>query len=77
MPRVKLAKNAGFCMGVRRAMDIALEALLKKEGPIYTYGPLIHNPQILELLEEKGVKILNAEEGLSACPLPGNRPARQ
>ncbi|MCX5906319.1 MAG: 4-hydroxy-3-methylbut-2-enyl diphosphate reductase, partial [Deltaproteobacteria bacterium] len=63
-------------MGVRRAMDIALEALLKKEGPIYTYGPLIHNPQILELLEEKGVKILNAEEGLSAC-LPAGEPARQ
>jgi len=59
MPRVKLAKNAGFCMGVRRAMDIALEAAMKKDGLIFTYGPLIHNPQVLEILEGKGLKVLN------------------
>jgi len=39
MARVKLAKNAGFCMGVRRAMDMTLEAAMRKDGPIYTYGP--------------------------------------
>jgi (E)-4-hydroxy-3-methyl-but-2-enyl pyrophosphate reductase len=43
-------------MGVRRAMDIALGAILRKEGPIRTYGPLIHNPQILQILEEKGLR---------------------
>jgi (E)-4-hydroxy-3-methyl-but-2-enyl pyrophosphate reductase len=58
MARVKLAKNAGFCMGVRRAVDKALDASRKKDGPIYTYGPLIHNPQVLEILEEKGIKAL-------------------
>ncbi len=58
MARVKLAKNAGFCMGVRRAVDKALDASRKKNGPIYTYGPLIHNPQVLEILEEKGIKPL-------------------
>jgi len=62
MARVKLAKNAGFCMGVRRAMDITLEAAMKKDGPIYTYGPLIHNPQVLELLGGKGVHALNEED---------------
>jgi (E)-4-hydroxy-3-methyl-but-2-enyl pyrophosphate reductase len=56
MARVKIAKNAGFCMGVRRAVDIALGSTRKKSGPIYTYGPLIHNPQVLEILEGKGVK---------------------
>ncbi|HSR13668.1 MAG TPA: 4-hydroxy-3-methylbut-2-enyl diphosphate reductase, partial [Thermodesulfobacteriota bacterium] len=49
-------------MGVRRALDIALEASLKKNGPIYTYGPLIHNPQVLEILEAKGIRIIGREE---------------
>jgi 4-hydroxy-3-methylbut-2-enyl diphosphate reductase len=62
MARVKLAKNAGFCMGVRRAMDMTLEAAMKKEGPIYTYGPLIHNPQVLEVLVDKGVWALDEED---------------
>ncbi len=62
MARVRLAKNAGFCMGVRRAMDITLEAAMRKDGPIYTYGPLIHNPQVLELLGDKGVSVLNEED---------------
>jgi (E)-4-hydroxy-3-methyl-but-2-enyl pyrophosphate reductase len=62
MARVKLAKNAGFCMGVRRAMDITLEAAMRKDGPIYTYGPLIHNPQVLELLGGKGVNALSEDD---------------
>ena len=45
-------------MGVRRAMDMVLEAVMKKTGVIFTYGPLIHNPQVLEILEGKGVKTL-------------------
>jgi len=56
--RVKLAKTAGFCMGVRRAMNIVLDAANKKEGRIYTYGPLVHNPQAIEMLKQKGVEIL-------------------
>lgn len=68
MARVKLAKYAGFCMGVRRAMNRTLEAALKKGGPIYTYGPLIHNPQVLEILKSKGVEVLNGTE--EGRPLP-------
>jgi 4-hydroxy-3-methylbut-2-enyl diphosphate reductase len=57
---IKIAKTAGFCMGVRRAVEIALEqANMKKGGkPIKTFGPLIHNPQVLELLEEKNIKCI-------------------
>lgn len=62
MARVKLAKTAGFCMGVRRAMDMALDAALKKNGSLYTYGPLIHNPQVLEILKQKGLKTLEAKD---------------
>lgn len=56
--KVKVAKTAGFCMGVKRAMDIALEAARSSRRPIYTLGPLIHNPQVLEILERRGVGIV-------------------
>jgi (E)-4-hydroxy-3-methyl-but-2-enyl pyrophosphate reductase len=57
--KIFLAKTAGFCMGVRRAVEMVLDAPNKYENPIYTYGPLIHNPQVLNLLEEKGISVLN------------------
>jgi 4-hydroxy-3-methylbut-2-enyl diphosphate reductase len=63
--RVSLAATAGFCMGVRRAMELALTSLSQNEKPIYTYGPLIHNPQVLQLLQKRGIAIL--EE----IPAPG------
>ncbi|NVM23951.1 MAG: 4-hydroxy-3-methylbut-2-enyl diphosphate reductase, partial [Desulfobacterales bacterium] len=56
---IKLAKTAGFCMGVRRAVEMVLDAANIRDGPIYTFGPLIHNPQVLEILAEKGVTILD------------------
>lgn len=56
--RVTTAKTAGFCMGVRRAVEMALDAPGKYQQPIYTYGPLIHNPQVLDLFRERGVVVL-------------------
>ncbi|MFH0789294.1 MAG: 4-hydroxy-3-methylbut-2-enyl diphosphate reductase [Pseudomonadota bacterium] len=61
--KVRLAKTAGFCMGVRRAMELALEASNDYPDPIYTYGPLIHNPQVLKMLEKKGIQILDQPNG--------------
>ena len=55
---IKLAKTAGFCMGVRRAVEMVLDTANSQDGPIYTFGPLIHNPQVLEILAEKGLTIL-------------------
>ncbi len=57
--RIEIAKTAGFCMGVRRAVELALDAPGKYTEPIYTYGPLIHNPQVLSLFAEKGLSILD------------------
>jgi (E)-4-hydroxy-3-methyl-but-2-enyl pyrophosphate reductase len=54
--KIHLARTAGFCMGVRRAVDMVLD--LRREappGPIVTYGPLIHNPQTLQVLRSKGI----------------------
>ena len=55
--KVKLAKTAGFCMGVRRAMEIIMSEANKGNGKLFTYGPLIHNQQVLDLLESKGVDV--------------------
>ncbi|MFO7709214.1 MAG: 4-hydroxy-3-methylbut-2-enyl diphosphate reductase [Desulfobacterales bacterium] len=56
--RIVIAKMSGFCMGVRRAVEMVLDAPAKQPGPICTYGPLIHNPQVLELLASKGIRVL-------------------
>jgi len=53
--KIVVAKTAGFCMGVRRAVDMVLDASNLSREPIYTYGSLIHNPQVLAMLEEKKI----------------------
>lgn len=65
--RVIVAETAGFCMGVRKAMDSVLDAANKQgnDGPVYTEGPLIHNPQVLEMLEEKGICALNEDSNIA------------
>jgi 4-hydroxy-3-methylbut-2-enyl diphosphate reductase len=55
--KVISAKNAGFCMGVKRAVDMAVKLAQESAGKIYTYGPLIHNPQVIDDLKKKGVSI--------------------
>lgn len=60
--KVRLARKAGFCMGVRRAMEMALEANYHYPDPVYTFGPLIHNPQVLSMLEKKGIRILDPNQ---------------
>ena len=66
--RVIVAKKAGFCMGVRKAMDNALDAANKvgsDDSTVYTEGPLIHNPQVLEKLEKQGIRALKEDTDLS------------
>ncbi len=55
--RVKIAENAGFCFGVRRAIDLT-EKTACEERKVYTLGPVIHNPQEVKRLEKKGIKTL-------------------
>lgn len=66
--KVVVAKTAGFCMGVRRAMDITLDAAHKdkgRNGGVLTDGPLIHNPQVLNLLKAKGIDTVKDGTDLS------------
>ncbi|MCX6357313.1 MAG: 4-hydroxy-3-methylbut-2-enyl diphosphate reductase [Candidatus Aureabacteria bacterium] len=55
---IKCARSAGFCMGVKRALEIVLDLHRRGISPIYIDGPLIHNPQIISLLEKKGIRAL-------------------
>lgn len=57
--QVTLAKSAGFCFGVTRAVDLVYHQIKDNEGPIYTYGPIIHNEEVVKDLESKGVQVVN------------------
>ena len=62
--KVIKAKSAGFCFGVKRAVDTVYEQAKTCSGPIYTYGPIIHNEEVVKDLEQKGVAVLRSEEDL-------------
>jgi 4-hydroxy-3-methylbut-2-en-1-yl diphosphate reductase len=53
--KIITAKTAGFCFGVKRAIDIAFELAREKRKGVYTLGPIIHNPQVVKKLQEKGI----------------------
>ena len=63
---VIVAKTAGFCFGVERAVNQVYDQIKHGSGPIYTLGPIIHNEGVVRDLEEKGVKVLNSENEISA-----------
>lgn len=64
---VILAKSAGFCFGVKRAVDTVYQQAEEKNGKIYTYGPIIHNEEVVRDLEEKGVQVIETQEELKNC----------
>ena len=61
---VTVAETAGFCFGVKRAVEKVYEQIGKTEKPIYTYGPIIHNEQVVGDLQEKGVEVIDTLEEL-------------
>lgn len=60
---VILAKSAGFCFGVKKAVDKVYEQI-GKGGKIYTFGPIIHNEEVVKDLEARGVQVLDSIEAL-------------
>ena len=60
---IKLAKTAGFCFGVKRAVDTVYEQI--DQGNVYTYGPIIHNEEVVKDLESKDVHIIGSEQELN------------
>ncbi len=54
--KIHVVKEAGFCFGVKRAIKLAVDAVKTRNGKAYSLGPLIHNPQVVQDLEKRGVR---------------------
>ena len=66
--KILLAKDAGYCFGVRDAVSLAYETA-EKEGEVFMLGDIVHNENVVEELEEAGVKVVN-----SLDKVPDNKP---
>lgn len=66
--QIVTAKSAGFCFGVHRAVGTVADAVNRcrsnGEGPLYTYGPIIHNDQVVSEFEQQGVTVINSAQEL-------------
>ncbi len=62
--KIIIAENCGFCYGVKRAVEMALKTV-KDKNKVATLGPLIHNPQMIELLAKKGIGCLDSLENFA------------
>ena len=65
-PRIEIARHAGVCYGVERALELAHRAGADALPPVHTLGPLIHNPRVVNELEEAGVQMANRLEDIPA-----------
>ncbi len=74
-----LAKNRGFCFGVKRAVDMSVKALKEKPKPCQMIGPLVHNEFVIEKLKKQGIKFINslneAKKETIIIPAHGEDPA--
>lgn len=62
---IRIAKSAGFCFGVKRAVNLVYECADENKEPIYTYGPIIHNEEVTKDLSARGVQIIDNLEDLT------------
>ena len=60
-----LADKAGFCFGVSRAMGLAEEQIASRKRPLYSYGPMIHNEEVVKDLAGRGVKVTDLAQALA------------
>ncbi len=61
---LQLAQKGGFCFGVRRALDAAQQEAARNPNGLFTYGPIIHNPQVVERLQSQGVVVCEDVEAM-------------
>lgn len=60
--QVIMAENAGFCFGVKRAVDTSVDSNKGSKSNIYTFGPLVHNKDVINSLKEKGINEVSITE---------------
>jgi 4-hydroxy-3-methylbut-2-enyl diphosphate reductase len=63
---IVIAKNSGFCYGVKRALRLAYETRKKNGSYVFTWGELIHNPGVINQLQEKGIRVISSLSELKA-----------
>ena len=68
MKNITVAKSAGFCFGVKRAVNMVYSEADAMDAPVYTYGPIIHNEEVVRDLENKGVRVIRNLDELSGLP---------
>ena len=68
MKNVTVARSAGFCFGVKRAVNMVYNEADSANVPVYTYGPIIHNEEVVRDLEDKGVHVIRNLGELSGLP---------
>jgi 4-hydroxy-3-methylbut-2-enyl diphosphate reductase len=78
--KVIVAKTAGFCWGVKKAIQLVMDEVDKSEAPIFTLGPLIHNPQTVEHLRKEHMvcpvdRIDEVDEGILTIRTHGVPPS--
>ena len=66
MAEIKLAESAGFCFGVKRAVNIAFDVADNRHGGC-TLGPIIHNKEVVRELSEKGVITVDTPDEINGC----------
>lgn len=64
-----MAKTAGFCFGVKLAVNLVYKLSENNEKPIYTYGPIIHNEEVINELAARGVKVIDDLSKLQEYPV--------
>ena len=57
--KLTIAKSAGYCFGVKRAVNMVYQEAEEAKVPVYTYGPIIHNDEVVADLERQGVHVIN------------------
>ena len=65
--KVTVAKTAGFCFGVKRAVDTVYREAQNQNGPVYTLGPIIHNEEVVSDLTKRGVLVLDTMQDVKEC----------
>ena len=63
--KVKVAETAGFCFGVKRAVNKVYELIDTEQKPIFTLGPIIHNEGVVADLEARGVMLSQKQTWIS------------
>jgi 4-hydroxy-3-methylbut-2-enyl diphosphate reductase len=63
---IKITPSAGFCFGVKRAIQMAYDLLEEQRTEVYSIGEIIHNPQVVERLSAKGLKVVKTPEEVPA-----------